>query len=137
VLRIRKEQMDALRLEATGRFERRMLRHLRALFDRAAAMDETALRAWIGATIAAALRHGMDSERDARRYLESAMILGRDFDSSPRTAWAGEILRAAGLTGTEKMNAIEERRLALPEATEATLAAFGVRPGLGQAIEGE
>jgi len=39
------------------------------------------------------------------------VMYGHNFDTSPDTAWAGEILHAKELDGTAKMDLIDEREL--------------------------
>jgi len=50
-------------------------------------------------------------ETDVERFLDCMMRYGHDFDTNPRTSWAGDILGRQGLSGTEKMNHIDEYEL--------------------------
>ena len=107
MLRIRKEQMGAFRQHLRDQFVVQMVTHLREGFpDETCEMDAPALRAFINRGIDAAKDYGVVKRGDVRDYLECMLVLGPDFDRSPRTPWAGQILRDDGLDGTQKMRAI-------------------------------
>ena len=74
-------------------------------------MPERELRATIHAGIERAEQYDIVSEVDIRRYLESVIVYGPDFDTNPKTAWAGHILHNKALSGTEKMNRVDEYAL--------------------------
>ena len=89
-------------------FERRMTDHLRARFpSESMAFDEHSLQDLVVSGIRLAQGYGIDIEEDIRRYLEYMMVLSRDFDTSPRTAWAGDILRSS-IDSARKMAEIDK-----------------------------
>ena len=105
---IRREQMEVFGAHLRQQFEQRMTHHLRARFpDETRAFKEDALWEVVVAGIRQAERYGIDSEDDIRRYLEYMMVLAPDFDTNPRTAWAGEILRGCDVDGARKMEDID------------------------------
>jgi hypothetical protein len=93
MLVIRQEQMEALRKDRLEQFEARMVAHLKQLMpERCATLGDEAMRHDIRHGMARAAAYDITAERDVARYLELALRLGRDFDSSPSTPWARPIL---------------------------------------------
>jgi len=112
MLKIRKTQMDSLSEAMLKQFEDRMVTHLRsACPEQTHDMPEPELRATIHAGIESAEKYGITSEVDIRRYLECVMVYGPNFDTNPKTAWASHILNNKELSGTEKMNRVDEYAL--------------------------
>jgi len=112
MLKIRQAQMDSLSEVMLGQFEDRMLRHLRAACpEETQDISEPELRSTIRAGMDSAAKYDITSEVDIRRYLECVVVYGQDFDTNPKTAWAGHILNNKTLSGTEKMNRVDEYAL--------------------------
>ena len=89
-LRLRPEQMKAFAEAARKRFEDRMVRSIRRLFpDVWKKAGEERTRARIRYGIDRAARHGIEEERDVRRYIHMMYRFGDDFETNP---WAQEIL---------------------------------------------
>ena len=109
MLKIRAEQMDAFSAYMRKQFEDRMVEHLRSRFPRAVRhMQEEELRELVRKGVKRAEGYGVTQEFDVRRYLECTVEHGADFDVNPATAWAGKILSAEGLSGSAKMDRIDE-----------------------------
>ena len=112
MLTIRREQMEALGRYSLDQFEAAMIRHLRTRFP---AQTETRidsdLREMIKNGIGRAAVYDITLENDVKRYLEYMVLYGPEFDQTPQTAWAGDILRADDLDGTEKIDRIDEAEL--------------------------
>jgi hypothetical protein len=64
----------------------------RTLPETCAEWGDQRLREEIGYGLTRAADYGITSERDTARYLELALLLGRDFDTSPTLPWARPIL---------------------------------------------
>ena len=109
MLRIRRQQMSKLSAHMLRQFEDRMVVRLRTRFPaETGAMDEPELRQLVQEGIEQANAYDVTAEFDVQRYLECMVEHGRDFDTAPETAWAGDILRTGGLTGAEKMDRIDD-----------------------------
>lgn len=108
MLTIRREQMAVLERCMFKRFEDRMVVRLSTSYpQQCAAMSEPALRDMIREGTKQAAVYRVTAEFDVERYLECMVLYGVDFDTADRTLWAGEILRAEGVEGSEKMNRID------------------------------
>lgn len=112
MLKIRKEQNDELAKAAVKRFEDWMVVHLQSTFpEQTKDMMEPDLRKMIQAGIDNAAKYDVTDEADVERYLECMVAYGPDFDTDSKTSWAGAILKNENLTGTEKMNQINDYEL--------------------------
>jgi hypothetical protein len=112
MLVMRKEQMDVFGNYEIKKFEDRMVLHLRSsLPEEAETITEEVLRQMIQTGIDKAESYQVTDEVDVERFLECMVRYGSDFDTDPKTSWAGEILRDEGFTGTEKMNQINDYEL--------------------------
>jgi hypothetical protein len=112
MLKIRKTQMDSLSETMLKQFEDRMVTHLRsACPEQTHDMPEPELRVTIRQGISSAAQYDITSEVDIRRYLECVVVYGPDFATNPKTAWARSILHNKELSGTEKMNRVDEYAL--------------------------
>lgn len=104
---IRREQMETFENVAMRAFEDRMLAHLRENHpDKIQDMNDEQLLGLIRQGIRRAETHEVVIEWDVCRYLELVVLYGLEFDESPETTWAGEILRSKELDGTGKMDRI-------------------------------
>ena len=109
MLTIRREQLRVLGEVMQRRFEERMLAHLRAEFPAVTrGQTDDDLLALVRRGVASAEPYGVRTEVDVQRYLEYMMIYGPDFDTNPRSAWAGDILRTEGIGGAKKMDWIDD-----------------------------
>jgi hypothetical protein len=104
--------MDSLSEAMLKQFEDRMITHLRvACPEQTREMSAPELRGTIRAGMDSAAKYDITSEVDIRRYLECVVVYGPDFDTNAKTAWAGSILNNKKLSGTEKMNRVDEYAL--------------------------
>jgi hypothetical protein len=111
-MQIRSDQMAAMSENLRREFVEEMAAHLRQEFrPRLESLDDAALRRRVEDGIAGAARYGVTARGDIRRYLESMVVHGWDFDTSRRTAWAGAILRRTDLSGEAKMIQIADQSL--------------------------
>jgi hypothetical protein len=95
VFKIRREQAMAFRAEALRDFEDRVLMHVRRCFpDRAASLEEDAVRNLIRRGVERAAAYRIVAERDVCMYVDLMLVFGADFDSE--RAWAREVLAARG-----------------------------------------
>lgn len=91
LLRIRKEQVEALSQAVVAQFEERTVDELRATLP-AYGLDEEALRELIRQGISDAARYGLISEQGTRAYIGAMLALGESFDGTQRYAWLRAIL---------------------------------------------
>jgi radical SAM superfamily enzyme with C-terminal helix-hairpin-helix motif len=112
MLKIRDEQMKVFEEASLRNFEDRMVIHFRSnLLEQTKNMSEQDLRELIKMGIDRAELYEVTDEVDVERFLECMVRYGSDFDTDPKTSWAGEILRDESFTGTEKMNQINDYEL--------------------------
>jgi hypothetical protein len=108
MLVMREEQLEILSKYALDEFENRMIPHLRSRFkEQLLPMDDSKLRSLIRHGIAKAKQYDIAEEFDVRRYLEYMLEYGPDFDTSPSTSWAHQILMTQGATGAKKMDRLD------------------------------
>ena len=104
---VRSQQIDSLATDLHRKFERDLAVHLRDRFpERLGGTSEESLASTIGKGVRKAERYGVKTDYDVRRFAEYMVEYGSDFDTNPRTAWAGRILNG-NETGTEKMDALD------------------------------
>jgi hypothetical protein len=78
---IRSEQMNQMRQLLVGRFENRVIEHLRRCFPRkCAARTESGVREEIRHGIHKARGYGFETELEICKYINLMFLLGRDFD---------------------------------------------------------
>jgi len=112
VLIIRKEQWDVLSKYMVDQFVDGAVVHLRKAFpEQTKNLTEPVLRGMIRTGIEKAESYDVTDEADVERFLECMVRYGSDFDTDPETSWAGQILYDESLTGTEKMNQIDDYAL--------------------------
>ncbi len=108
MLTIRNEQMSVLRKYMLKQFENRALKHLtEKLPNECNMLGGESVRETIREGIERSKAYGVVTEYDVRRYLEWMIILGPEFDTDAKTAWAGGILRSDKMRGFEKMDLID------------------------------
>ena len=123
MLTIRREQMRVLGEAMRRRFELQSIARLRAAFPgQTREASDARLLELIRTAIGKAAGYGIATEVDVTRYLEFAILYGRDFDS--KLDWAAKILRTEGISGERKMDLIDEYDLFMaPPQPRRTMAA--------------
>ncbi len=108
MLTIRKKQMDVLSQYLLNQFSYRMELHLTKRYSvQTKEMDDGQLRELIVKGIEEAEKYDVTDENDVKRFLEYLVEYGCDFGHSAETMWADQFLNDEELTGTEKMNKID------------------------------
>jgi hypothetical protein len=114
LLIIRQEQMAAFSRAEVEKFEAWMLNHLMQSFPKqCGGLREAELRELIQYGIKRARVHRITAARDVSKFIDLMMIVGRDFDTDQRSAWAGQIL-ANRKTARSKLRALYEAAEAHP-----------------------
>jgi hypothetical protein len=99
MLEIRDNQLFALGKSLESHFVTDMAAHVRRHFpERAAGLDDNALRLRIEAAIASARSYGLRSRQECCRFLNIAGACGWDFETDHKYAWIPARLRDAGIT---------------------------------------
>ena len=120
MLTIRKEQENVFRDDASERFIRRALEHLRKSFGpQCEAVGDVKLCEFIRSSIARADRWGITTSRNVCIYLDVMMTLGFDFDRDPRFPWIRRILGSQSVTETTRMNRLYEAVVRMLEQVSA------------------
>src|ERR1700683_2169654 len=110
MLVIREQQSAAFREYMVKQFGLRMLAYLTVAYpEKTSAIGGVELRALVFRGIQEANAYNLKTERTTQRYLEYLVLQGSDFGSTPETEWAGAILRRTDLTGSAKMDHIDDR----------------------------
>jgi len=113
MLVIRKEQMKVLSKYMLEQFENRMVDHLRDMFpEQTEDMTTEDLRHLIREGIDKAEAYDITDELEVETYLECMVQYGVNFDTDTQTAWAGKILHDERFSETDKMQRIDEHRMA-------------------------
>jgi len=121
MLRIRTEQLDALRAPALDDFIDEMMLHVHEYFPKESmALGIEAVRARIEDGITRAEAHGVTSPRAVCKYINMIMTFGPDFDTHPDTApWVRPILVDPEVPdGTARMDILSEKALSILEEEE-------------------
>jgi len=109
MLTIRKEQMDVLSQYMLNQFSDRMELHLTKRYsEQTKKMNDGQLRELIVKGVEEAEEYDVTDENDVKRFLEYHVEYGRDFGYSSETKWAKQILNNKDLTGTSKMNEVDD-----------------------------
>lgn len=112
MLVIRKEQMETLRASMSRRFERRMLEHIKNNFpDRIRLVSDEIISNVVQDSIRRAESYSIQYEDDIRRFIEYLIIYGTLLDTNQETRWIGEILKRTDITGSAKMDLIDDHEL--------------------------
>jgi|SRR5580692_2988489 hypothetical protein len=99
---LREKQMEVFVLIELKKFEDRVLEHVREFFPRKIEnLSEENIREGIQYGIKRAAVYGIVAERDVLKYIDLAVVLGRDFDIDTRIAWASEILKTSNSSGAK------------------------------------
>lgn len=121
MLRIRTEQLDALRAPALDDFIDEMMLHVHEYFPKESmAIGLEAVRARIEDGIARAEAYGVTSPRGVSKFINMMMAFGPDFDARPDTApWVVPILTDPAVPdGTARMDLLSEKALSILEDEE-------------------
>jgi hypothetical protein len=107
---LRNQQMEAFADDMMRRYQKRAAAHLRERFNpELANIDDGQLNGMIEAGMKRAAGYGITAEADVTRFLEYTVEFGPEFDTNPTNAgWAQPILTDANLTGTAKMNRLDD-----------------------------
>ncbi len=81
-MRIRQEQMNVFQQDAEGRYEDRVIGHLKKNFSDARTEPDAKLRPAVREELAKAISYGLRSETQGATFVTSAWVLGRGFDTS-------------------------------------------------------
>lgn len=104
MVRIRREQMEALRRPIAKRFEDEMYAYLVEVFpEQCGAEGEPAVRDHIRKGMQRAEEYGITIEADVARYVELMYVWSPEFDEDPDLPWAQAVLTTEGLDGTRKV----------------------------------
>lgn len=121
MLRIRTEQLEALRAPALDDFIDEMMLHVHEYFPRESmALGLEAVRERIEDGIKKAETHGVTSPRGVCKYINMMMTFGPDFDTHPDTApWVRPILDDPEVPdGTARMDILSDKAVAILEKAE-------------------
>jgi hypothetical protein len=112
MLIIRHVQMKVFEEAALRNYEDRMALHLRSNFsEQTKNATEQELREMIKTGISKAESYQVTDEMDVEGFLEFVVRYGPDFETDPQVFWAVQILQDESLTGTEKMNQMDDYEL--------------------------
>ena len=93
MFKLKRQQKEALRLQAICDFEDRVLEHVERCFpDRLRSLGEATVREVIHQGVGRAATYGIYLERDVCKFIDLMLVLGMHFDRE--LAWASEILGA-------------------------------------------
>lgn len=99
---IRKAQMAAFDAATEREFEKRLVRHVLALFpETAASPDEVSQR--VRAAIQRADGYGLEAEKDVAQFVEYDFRAGASFERAPANTWILQILEDSKLSPRAKM----------------------------------
>lgn len=105
VLRILKEQMEALGARTRARFVERIADYLAEHFSASVAgMARADVEAWVEAAVEKAARYGVTTEPEVAQLVLLFLVLGVDADET--TPWVSEVLRDRQLAGIGKVRAL-------------------------------
>lgn len=131
---LRQQHFDAFAADAKKRFIDEMVEHLQVRFpDECEKMGEAALRARITDCTTRAAKYGVVSERDVAQFTRFTFGIHPDFDTSPETKWAQQILQRKNIAAANRLEEIKvearrqrmDRAAAEAEAASAAQAAEG------------
>jgi hypothetical protein len=93
MLKIRKEQREALGKVMLDQFAGEMVGHLRKFFPaQCDSLGEAGLDEFIQYGISRAASYEIKKHRDICRFVDMMFVFGRDFDTNPKVPWASRIL---------------------------------------------
>jgi hypothetical protein len=106
--------MVALRDAQRSRFVDQLVQRLRKSYRAQLEKHENKeLRAFVDAGIRQARVYGLVTRSHLRFYIDLLAMHGKDFDASPRTAWAGKILHDERLDPHAKVAQLDQAQALL------------------------
>lgn len=109
MLTIRQNQIEVFKADQLEQFVREMIERLRQRFpEQMQGRPDEQLRALVEAGREKAQGHGLESRAQIRFFIDLMVIHGTQFDTSPVTSWAGEILGDDQLSAEEKLRRLDE-----------------------------
>lgn len=106
MLKIRKEQSDALSRSLVDRFVRQVVSHLeddlKEYIDRLG-IDDGNLEDFVRLGMEKSKNYGIVFEEDIERYIECMVVFGPDFDHNLKYPWAENILNDKEKDGEQKV----------------------------------
>lgn len=112
MLVIRRQQLQALESAQRRRFILQLAKHLRRSFpDRLKNHSEEDLLSTTEFCCDAAKHFGIELQDDVRRYAELVIQYGRRMHEDQRYPWIGRVLASHGLSGTDKMDTLDNLEL--------------------------
>jgi hypothetical protein len=121
MLRIRTDQLDALRKPALDDFVSEMMLHVHEYFpEECMRLGLSSVRARIVEGIEKAASYGVTSPRGVCKYINLTMAFGPDFDTNLQTAsWVQPILKDATVPDpTARMDVLSEKALSVLEGEQ-------------------
>lgn len=115
---IRDDQIEALSKNKREDFVERLMKHFAVVWpDKVKALGGE-YKQWIESGLAAADRHGLDTEQTAARFINLWFVWGKDFENDPKHAWAKEILEDEARTAHIKVHQLSYETKTRLEAAE-------------------
>ena len=106
---LRQSHLDAFTAAARESFEDRMVAHLESRFpNECEELGDANVRDRIWEGVERAEAYEIRAEKDVATFIRYMFGLRRDFDTSRKTAWAGEILDETDVPATERLARIKE-----------------------------
>ncbi len=112
--------MKSFDLESRARFEEKLVLYFAKAYPRECrqAGGPEQIRKLVAGAIDRATGFGFQAEAQVSLFVALCFILGSDFDRDPQIAWAGEMLRDAGVRNLAlRMNGLYDRMLEYLEET--------------------
>jgi hypothetical protein len=114
LLTIRATQMESFAQQEFRKFEDLMVNHLTQFFPvQCKALGITQLRELTQHGIRRDAGYGITTERDICKFINLAIVFGRDFDREERSAWATQILATGKTPGSKIRSLCEAAKLQL------------------------
>ncbi|MDI3284586.1 hypothetical protein [Polyangium sp. 15x6] len=124
MLRILREQVDALRQAELEEYRERVIAQIQGIFPAEwSRLGEEGCGALVDRALGRAARHGCKSEQDVFRYVSLMLVLGPDFEEDPALPWVREILEDPEASGWQKVSALMDRAIAWLRERDAPKAA--------------
>src|SRR5438067_2425975 len=112
MLQIRPQQMKTLSQRMLDDFVEEMVTHLIAIYPADTSKKTLdGLRAFVIGGISEAEEYGIIYQPDIRRFLEFITPRGSDWEERVESSWALTLLRDQHLSGTAKMDRIDDQEL--------------------------
>ena len=109
MIQVRPEQIEVFRKLAQLKISERLSVYFQENYlEQVVAMGSEKLSVMIDLGLGRARNFGIDTEYDARRFIECLITYGEDFGFEGNSPWAQEILNDSMMGGSEKMDRINE-----------------------------